>query len=215
LGGTFCVELALLAAIAIMMGTLGTASLAAYQIAFQYLTIALPIIFALGQTVTIRIGNEVGRNSRDSANLAGFVNIGMSFCLVLLFSMFYWCFPHLAISFDLNLHDPELQTTIAIATKFLALAGISILVDSIRMVTQNALRALKDTKIPMYISILGFWCVAFTSAYLLSFKFHFGGVGIWWGFIFGLSVAGIITFIRFNYLIRRVDLTAMVTRVDN
>src|SRR5208337_547929 len=98
------------------------------------------------------------------------------------------------------------------ASTFLAMAGILILVDCFRLISLGALRGLKDTKVPVFISLFGFWCIAFPSAYLLAFKFKFGGVGIWWGLIIGLFISGVILFMRFGRLVKSVDLVALVTK---
>lgn len=212
LGFMVCTEVALFAAVAIMMGILGTTALAAYQIAYQYMMVVIVVIFALQQNITVRVGNEVGRNNRNVLKLTTRVNMGMGFGFMLLFSVMYIFFPHLVIGLDVDVHAPHLQGLVKKASTFLAMAGILILVDCFRLIGLGALRGLKDTKVPVFISLFGFWCVAFPCAYLLAFKFKFGGVGIWWGLIIGLFVAGVILFMRFNRLVKSVDLVALVTK---
>ena len=213
-GFTICTEVALFAVVAMMMGVLGTTVLAAYQIAYQYMMFVIVIIFALQQSATVRVGNEVGRNNRSALKLTGMVNIGMGLGFMLLFSIVYIFFPHLAIGLDIDIHAPHLQELVRKASVFLAMVGILILVDSLRLISAGALRGLKDTKIPVFISLFGFWCIAFPCAYLLAFKFKFDGVGIWWGLIIGLFVAGAILFMRFNRLVKSVDLMALVTKAE-
>jgi len=214
LGFIFCVEVALFAAVAIMMGLLSTTALAAYQIAYQYMMIALVIIFALTQTVTVRIGNEVGRNNRAALKLTAMVNMGIALGLMLPFSIFYITFPQLAISLDMGTHTANLQDLVKEASIFLSMAGVLILVECLRLISLGSLRGLKDTRFPMFVSVLGFWCIAFPCAYLFAFKFKFGGTGIWWGTIIGLFIAGVILFTRFNRLVKHIDLKALVTRAE-
>jgi MATE family multidrug resistance protein len=214
LGFMFGTEVALFAVVALMMGSFGTTALAAHQIAHQYLMIALSIIFALTQTITIRVGNEVGRNNRATLKLSAFVNVGISFSFMLLFSIFYICFPRMAISLDIDIHAPHLQDLVKKASTFLSIAGVLILTDCLRLISIGALRGLKDTRFPVLISVFGFWGLAFPAAYLLAFKFKFGGAGIWWGLVIGLFTAGIILFIRFNRIVKHIDLEALVTTDD-
>ena len=214
LGFMVCTEVALFAAVAIMMGLLGTTVLAAYQISYQYMMVVIVIIFALTQNATVRVGNEVGRNNRSALKLTTMVNMGMGFGFMLLFSIIYIFFPRLVISLDINIHAPHLQELVKEASTFLAMAGILILVDCFRLISLGALRGLKDTKIPVLISLFGFWCIAFPCAYLLAFRFKFGGVGMWWGLIIGLFIAGVILFMRFNRLVKSVDLVALVTKAE-
>lgn len=215
MGTMFCLEVYLFAAVAMMMGSLGINVLAAYQISHQYLMIGLFFIFGLTQTAAVRIGNEVGRNNRAALRLAGLVNIGIGLGFSSLLSIFYLFFPKLAISIDLDIKSAFLQPVINEATKFLAIVAVLILIDTVRLISLGSLRGLKDTKFPLYISIFGFWVIGFSSIYLLAFKLKLGGTGIWWGVVIGLLVTGIILFIRFNILIKRINLVSLVTKVSN
>jgi MATE family multidrug resistance protein len=212
LGFVYCIEVALFAAVAIMMGALSVTTLAAYQIAYQFWTIPLCVTFALSQTVTIRVGHEVGRNNRDALKLAAIVNSGFSLLVVLLFSIFYINFAQLAIGLDIDVNATHLQAIAKEAVIFLPIVGIVILIDCFRLVIFGALRGMKDTKFPLVVSIVGFWCIAFPVAYLLAFKFKLGGIGIWWGIGLGILVAGVMLLIRFYRLVKRIDLEALVTR---
>lgn len=212
LGFMFGAEVALFAVIAIMMGVLGTTALAAHQIAYQYFMLAVAFICALTQTTTIRVGNEVGRDDKNALKLAVMVNMGISFVFVALLSVIYIGFPNLVIGLDVDIHEPHLQALIKQASTFLLLVGVVILIESFRLTSFGALRGLKDTRFSMFVSVFGFWCIAFPCAHLLGFKFKFGGAGIWWGLIIGLFIIGIIFFIRFNYLIKRIDLESLVTK---
>jgi multidrug resistance protein, MATE family len=214
LGIMFAFEVGLFAAIAIMMGKLGTNILAAYQISYQYFMIALVILFGLIQATTVRVGIEVGRNNRRSLRFGVGINIVVGLAIMMCFSCFYIYLPKLAISLDIDINDPQLQELVITASKFLSAVGILILVDCIRLMSTGALRGLKDTKIPTMISFIGFWCIAFPMAYLLGFKFKLGGIGIWWGLIIGLSVSATILFFRFNRMSKHINLEALITKAD-
>ena len=124
----------------------------------------------------------------------------------------YLFFPKLAISLDLDIHAAHLHTLVDSAVTFLSIVAVLIFTDGIRLISLGALRGLKDTKFPMFASMIGFWCVSFPCAYLLAFKLNFGGAGILWGVVIGLFVTGVILFVRFNRLVKRIDLKALVTK---
>ena len=214
LGFLYSIEVALFAAVAIMMGILGTNVLAAYQISYQYLMVPLFIVFAISQNATIRIGYEVGKNNRDALSLAMLVNMLLAIGLVLIFSVVYLNFPLLVIGLDINVHAANLSSVVNSATKFLAVVAVLIVTDCIRLIGLGALRGLKDTKFPVLVSFIGFWCIAFPLAYLLGLKLNFGGVGIWWSMVIGFFVAGIMLFVRFYRLVKRVDLVKLVTKAE-
>lgn len=214
LGVMFGADFALFAGVAIMMGALNTTALAAYQIANQYLVLSLSFIFALTQVVTVRVSSEVGKNNRESLKLAVIINMLISVGIMLPFSVFYIFYPNLAIGLDIDLNDPSFNNLIKESTVFLAMVSVVILIDCVRMISIGALRGLKDTKMPMFISIVCFWCVAFPLAYLLAFKFNMGGAGIWLGVIIGLLVTGMILWFRFNKLVKTVDLLSLITKEE-
>lgn len=215
IGGMYCIEVALFAVIALMMGKFDTDILAAHQIAMQCLMLALAFVFGLSQGAAIRVGHEVGRQNKSAIKFAVYVNMAIGFCAMLLASSIYLLFPRWLIGLDLDVHAAKYHVLVDNTVALLSIAAILQLIDCFRLIGVSALRALKDTKIPMYISIIGFWLIAFPLAYLLGFHWHFGGQGIWWGMVIGLFSAAVISFIRFNWLFKHVDLASLVTLSNN
>jgi MATE family multidrug resistance protein len=212
LGGMYCVEVALFATVAFMMGRLGEDVLAAHNIAYQCFVFTLTMIFGISQGATIRVGHEVGRNNKEALKLAAYVNMGIGFSLMLISALLYIGFPQYIIAIDINIHAEKYHMLVHYAATFLFVAGILQLTDCFRLISVGVLRGLKDTKVPMYISMVAFWLIAFPSAYLLGFVCHLGGVGIWWGLVIGLATAAGILLIRFNRLVNKVDLAALLTK---
>jgi MATE family multidrug resistance protein len=212
LGAMWCSELIFFAIVATMMGYFGVAVLAAFQIADQYLIIAMVILFALGQSTAIRVGNEAGRNNRNQLKLITTVNIAISIILISIFSITYMIFPQAAIGLDIDMNSSHFQEVARIAMTFFPIVAILLLIDCFRIITNGALRGLKDTNFQMLISIIGFWIIAFPAAYLLGFKYDWGGIGIWWGIVIGLIITGIMLLIRFNRLVKNIDLLSLVTK---
>jgi MATE family multidrug resistance protein len=205
-------EVAFITLVAIMMGILGVNVLAAFQIADQYLMIALVILFALSQTAAIRAGNEVGRNDKNQIKLSAIVNTVIAIAIIGCFSTFYLIFPELAIKVDIDINASQYSEVVAETLKFFPLVAILLLTDCIRLVINGTLRGLKDTNFQLIMSILGYWVIAFPLAYLLAFKYNFGGVGIWWGIIVGFGANGIMLIFRFRKLLPKIDLVSLVTK---
>jgi MATE family multidrug resistance protein len=214
LGGMYCIEIALFTTVAFMMGRFGEDVLAAHQIAYQCFIFALTVIFGVSQGATVRVGHEVGRNNREALLLAAYVNMGLGFCFMLILAFLYIGVPNVIISMDINVHLPKYKMLVHYAKVFLAIAAILQLTDSIRYISAGALRGLKDTKIPMYISFIAFWLIAFPAAYILAFPLHLNGAGIWWGLVVGLAIGAMILLLRFNRLAQSINLEALVTRQE-
>jgi len=214
LGLIFLFEAALLAVVAIMMGRLGVNALAAYQISYQYLMIALVILFALIQAITVRVGVEVGKNNRRSLRVAAMMNFIIGFALLSGFSLAYIYFPEFAIGLTFDIDSPQTRELVNETSSFLSVIGILILINCIRLISTGALRGLKDTTMPAIINFIGFWCIAFPAAYLFGFEFGLGGVGIWWGLVIGVSFSAIVLFFRFNRMSSHINLEGLVTKAD-
>ncbi len=75
MSGTFLLEYGVFAAAAQLMGWIGTAALAAHQIALQIAAIMFMVPLGIGMAATVRVGHEVGRGDAAAARRAGFVAI--------------------------------------------------------------------------------------------------------------------------------------------
>ena len=212
LGGMYCIEMALFAAMALMIGQFGKDILAAHQIAYQCLVFTLAIVFGISQSTTVRIGHEMGNNNKSTIKLALYVNSGIGFCFMLTATIIYICFPNSIITLGIDINSLQNNTIVKYITMFLLLAGILQLSECFRLIGTGALRALKDTKMSMYINLITFWLIALPGAYLLAFVFKIGAIGVWLGLIIGLSVGALALWLRFKYVLKHVDLESLIIK---
>jgi len=131
---------------------------------------------------------------------------------MLIIGVFYVLIPEKIIELVINPHAPNMHKVMLYATAFLVIAPFLQLSDCLRLTGVAALRGLKDTKIPMYISTVAFWLIALPCAYVLGFIFKLGGTGIWIGLTIGLTLGAIAIQWRFAWLVKRVELTQLVTK---
>jgi len=206
MGAMFGIEVALIAVIAFMMGAVNNDTLAAYQIAYQCFMLVLAVIFGLTQGATIRVGYEVGKNNKNAVKIAAYTNLGIGFVYMLFVAIIYFIIPEKIIALYIDIHDVKLHQVFLLAQTFLVVVAILQIADCFRLSGAAALRGLKDTKIPMYISAVTFWLVALPGAYILGFIYKLGGVGIWIGLAIGLATAAVIIQLRFVQLIKKIDL---------
>ena len=66
-----------------------------------------------------------------------------------------------------------------------------------------ALRGLKDTRVPMFITVLAYWGVGLPLGYWFGLVKGQGAPGLWTGLILGLSVAATLLGWRFWRMARR------------
>jgi MATE family multidrug resistance protein len=91
-------------------------------------------------------------------------------------------------------HDVAVITT---ASQLLILAGFFQFSDGIQVASNGALRGLKDTRVPMGITLFAYWVVGMPIGWWLAFGHDLGARGMWMGLIAGLSVAAVLLFARF------------------
>ena len=70
----------------------------------------------------------------------------------------------------------------------LPIAGVFQVFDGLQVVSIGLLRGLGDTRVPVFASILGFWCFGIPISLFLGFVLEYGAVGLWWGLVAGLFV---------------------------
>ena len=114
----------------------------------------------------------------------------------------YWLAPRFVIGLYLDLGNPANAEVIALATGFLALAAAFQVFDGLQVSASGALRGLKDTRVPMLITLFSYWFVGIGSGTLLCFVLGFGGRGLWLGLVFGLATAAVLLVWRFYHMVR-------------
>jgi len=86
---------------------------------------------------------------------------------------------------------------IALAATLMMYAAVFQYPDGLQVMSNGALRGLKDTKWPMVITVAAYWAVGMPLGYYLGILRGQGAPGLWLGLIFGLLVAAILLTWRF------------------
>jgi len=90
-----------------------------------------------------------------------------------------------------------------IAVRLLPIAGFFQVFDGLQVVAAGVLRGLGDTRVPMLISLLGFWLLGVPVSLLLAFGTGGGPGGLWWGFVTGLGSVAVLSLVRVRARLRR------------
>lgn len=193
---TFTLETLVFYAAVIMMGIIGNTSLAAHAIAIQISSVTYMIPLGFGQVATIRVGLAMGRASPHDAVQAGWVSflLGVSFMLVA--ATVIWWQPEMLIHLFIDATAPENQAVIITAVQFLFFAALFQLTDGAQAVAAGMLRGLYDTRTPMLLALFGYWVLGVPIGAFLAFVVGLEGVGIWIGFVAGISVVAVLLTLR-------------------
>ena len=69
--------------------------------------------------------------------------------------------------------------------------------DGLQCCYANALRGIEDVKIMMLYAFIAYMVISLPASYIFAFPLGLGAVGIWMGFPFGLTSAGLMFLFRF------------------
>ncbi|HAU1796552.1 TPA: MATE family efflux transporter [Legionella pneumophila] len=188
LSGIYGIEAVTFFVTNVFMGKISIITLAANQITLQFLSMTLAIIFSISRAITVRIGHLIGSRRHELIQrvvLTGwFLNVGLAIAISLLF----WYWPIVLISFDLTMNQQN-KPLIDLASKFLLISGVFLIIDAARVTLIGILQSYKVTFYPMIISMFCFWMVALPLGYILAFPLNNKGVGLWSSLIIGNLLA--------------------------
>lgn len=187
----------------------GTTMLAAHQIVFQYLWFAITLVFAMSQAVTVRVGYSVGREDLTAIRYSSYVGMVLNFFCILVVALLFFFFPEFFLRLDMNVNDPANASLVHDASKLLSISAVLLIFDNFRIIGFGALRGLKDTRFPMFASLISFWIVGLTAAYFLGFVLNYDGKGIWWGMTIGIATGALIVMLRLQKLLSSIDLASI------
>ena len=91
----------------------------------------------------------------------------------------------------------EDKEVIKIGAEILIAVGIYQIFDGMQVVGAGILRGIKDVKITMYAAFVSYLVINLPLGYVLAFVCNWGPLGIWAGFIGGLSTAAFLFRIRY------------------
>ncbi|MBI9034578.1 MAG: MATE family efflux transporter [Bacteroidales bacterium] len=182
---------------AIMMGWLGEVPLAAHQIALSLASFTFMLATGVASGTTIRVAHQFGSKRYQDMRHAVFASLHMILVFMsftaLSFVLFRNFLPQAFVS------DPEV---IKVAASLLIIAAIFQISDGLQVVALASLRGLADVKVPMYYAFLSYIVISLPISYLFAFTLEMGPIGIWFGYVSGLSVACVLFLTRFNRLSR-------------
>ncbi|MCC7410818.1 MAG: MATE family efflux transporter [Gammaproteobacteria bacterium] len=191
-GVSIFLEVALFASAALLMGWMGTHVVAAHQIAVNYAGLMFMVPLGLAFATTVRVGQAAGRADPAGVRRAGAVGIGLAVGFMTVSGMFMLVLRERIVA----LYTDDAQVT-AIAIELVLVAAAFQIFDGAQAGAAGALRGLKDTRVPMLITLIAYWGTGFPVAWWLGVHLGLGPQAIWVGLVAGLAVAAVLLGLRF------------------
>jgi len=190
---TLLMEAGLFVISALLISRLGTVAIDGHQIAINVASVTFMLPLGLALAVTVRVGHAAGRGDARAVRYAGFSGLALTLATQALSATLMLSVPR-AIA-HIYSGDPRV---VALAAQLLILAGIFQFSDGIQVVSNGALRGLKDTRMPMLITAVAYWVVGMPVGAWLAFGAGYGVRGMWGGLIAGLTAAAVLLMARWT-----------------
>lgn len=190
-GGIALLESGMFVAVSIFMGVLGAAWLAANQIMFNVLAVGFMIALAMGEASSVRVAQGIGARSPHGVRTSALSGIGLGTVVMLISAGVLLLFPRQIVSVFLNVGDAGNAEVVTNAVILAAIAAVFQLFDGLQAVASRALRGMKDTLVPMWMALIGYWIFGVIGGWALCFPLGYGARGLWWGLALGLMVTAI------------------------
>jgi multidrug resistance protein, MATE family len=194
-------EYGLFGSAAILMGLIGTAALAAHQVALQVTAILFMVPLGIGMAATVRVGHAVGRGDADAVRRAGWVALwlGVALAAALTVAVMLCRFVIARLFFG----DATTHGAIELTAALLLVGATYFVTDAIQTIVAGALRGLNDTRVPLLLAAVSYWLIGFTLAYVFGFKTSLGAIGVWVGLSCGTAAYAAALILRFHRLANR------------
>jgi len=186
-------EVGLFNAVAILMGTLGASVAASHQIAINFASTTFMIPMAISAAATVRVGHLLGAKQLEQARYSAWVGVGLCVSVMLVSALTLLFYRDVLVGW----YTPVVEVA-TLAIDMLAVAAIFQIVDGVQVGASGVLRAYKDTRVPMLITLFAYWVCAFPCAYVFAVVWQLPPTSIWWGFVIGLGIAAVFMLLRMH-----------------
>lgn len=190
-----------------LSGILGKNEQAANQIALNLSSMTFMVAMGFSVAAMIRVGNQKGLKNflalrRVAISIVLLTGL-LSLVFVAGFIIFKDSLPKIFLDYDNLALFADNNEVVILASQLLVIAAIFQFTDALQVVALGALRGMQDVKIPTVLTFIAYWIIGFPVSYYLSMHTSLESMGIWIGLFAGLTASGIMLFIRFNYLSKK------------
>lgn len=185
-------EVASFSLVAIFLGWMGTKVLAAHQVMISITNLIFMFYIGISSAVAIRVSNYNGLHNMRGVRHASFAGVEMIYAVGLVLSCIAFSLRHqISLLFT---DDPKVAIIVAGLVIPLVLYQFG---DGTQVTFANALRGLGDVKKLMKYSFIAYIVISLPLSYLMGVILEWQAFGVWMGFPFGLTTAGLLYLRRF------------------
>ena len=202
-------EVAYFGGLIVLMGLLGTISVAAHQAAINLASLTFMVPVGVASATAVFVGRAVGARDEPAVRryaVAGLVcGVGFMCAAAVVFLLLPW---QLARLYSTNVE------VVALAAGLIPIAGLFQVFDGTQVVSAGILRGIGDTRFPMIAAAVGFWLVGLPLSVFLGFNARLGAEGLWWGSLFALIAVSALLLYRVRMRLRRSMQRVIIDRAE-
>ena len=198
---TLCAEVTLFTIVSLLIAPLGANIVASHQIALQTSSFIFMLPLSISMATTILVGQRLGEQNVEGAKQVCFTALFLGLIVASITAVLTLLFrSQIAYIFVSD------QEVIAMASFLLLFAAAYQIPDSIQVIAGGALRAYKDTKAILVISLFCYWIIGMPIGYISGLTDWItpplAAEGFWIGFVLCLLCASIFLLLRLRKIQR-------------
>lgn len=200
IGATVFFEVGLFSLTTVLLGRFGADVVASHTIAMNLGGITFMFPLALGIAATIRVGFNVGSGQPLQARRTAAVAIGSTVTLAAIAAILVVAFR----GFIASLYTTDADVR-ALASVLMLFVAVFQLFDNCQATAIGALRGYKDTRTPMFITLVGYWLIGLPIGCTLGYGWlgePMGVYGFWVALVIALATVAISVCARLWWLSR-------------
>lgn len=201
---TYGSEAGMFSVLALAMGTLGPAALAAHNVVYQLVYIVFQVAVGLSHGASILVSRAAAREEYRRAQNLAWLALRQAAVVAALVGVAYVMAPDLVLRPFLTGRD---SATVDLAHSLLLIAIVLQFFDAAQNIGNGLLRGVEDTRAGFRLSLVGYWIVGLPAALLLAFPLGLGPAGVWWGLTAGLATTAALMLRRYLALLHHRERT--------
>lgn len=183
---------------AFMAGLFGVVSLAAHNVAMQFSFLTYMVSVGIANATSVSVSQAYGKKQFVRIHTIGRAGLFLGVLWMSIPALFFWFLPEPFIYLFTYFNLEGMKTVFSLAVSLLMIAAVFQLFDGMQGIIFGILRGVEEGLKPMFIAIIGYWCVGAPLAYVFAIKWQYGVVGVWWGLATGLAATGLLGWIFFE-----------------
>lgn len=187
IGGTVFAEVAIFSAVGLIMAKFSSLIIASHQSAMNFSSLMYAFPMSISTAMAIVVSYEVGARRLNDAKQ--YIHIGRLTAMIFAILTLSFLYIYRENVASLYGQDPDF---IQLTASFMTYSLFFQLADTFAAPLQGILRGYKDTVVPFYLGLLGYWGVAIPLGLVLDHWTGLGAYSYWIGLIVSLVISGIL-----------------------